>query len=208
MLVGGLLALAIAVAYTLSQRTTPETGSNRIQAVEFVAQLPGGKTLCQSGELVPPGSASLEFTVGTYGRAGPPVRATITRGGRPVAAGGVAAGWREGNHVRFPIEPAQHGVAGARVCLANAGAATLAIGGNPTPDFPARVNGAPARGRVHIVYLQAQRRSWWSRLSTIWHRFGLGKAPGLGSWTLALAVLLTLAAIGAAAALLIRGRDT
>jgi hypothetical protein len=203
-LIGGLVALAVAVAVTLAERGARQAGSNRIPAGQFVAQLPARKTLCQDGELVPGDSAGLKLTVGTYHRPGPPVRVTITRSGQPVADGGLAAGWTQGNHVRFPIAPVRRTTQGSRVCLTNAGPATLALGGSPTAELPARLDGRRTPGRVRIEYVRPGRESWWSLLPTVSYRFGLGKAPGLGAWTLALAVGLALSAIGAAAWLLAR----
>lgn len=172
---------------------------------EFVAQVPAGKRLCQAEELVPGDTHALQLTIGTYQRPGPPVVIDVTRGGRLLAGGGRAAGWTQGDHVRLPLVRSVPTTAGPEVCLTNSGPATLALGGSASVPPPARVDGIPQRGRVRIEYVRSGRESWWSLMPTIFHRFGLGKAPGLGSWTFVLAWGLVLAAAAIAGRLLWRG---
>ena len=43
-----------------------------------------------------------------------------------------------------------------------------------------------------MLYLRAGEESWWQLIPTLSERFGLGKAPLYGAWSLLLAALLLL----------------
>lgn len=74
----------------------------------------------------------------------------------------------------------------ARVCLVNRGPTPVELAGDRTP-----VLGSPANlGRqlfgddVRVVFLRPEEESWWQLAPRVADRFGLNKAPIIGSWTL------------------------
>ena len=93
--------------------------------------------------------------------------------------------------LRYPHGPSVY----TTLCLHVGGTDTVALAG---ANFTATtssvtVDGAPAVGRVSVSYLRPGRESWWQLLGTLDQRFGLGKAPIFGDWTLPVLALVALA---------------
>ena len=82
--------------------------------------------------------------------------------------------------------------------------APIAVAGRPGAGSRAgaKVDGKPLAALVSFVYRDRASESWWPRLGAIFDRFGSAKK--LGSWSLILALVLVLAAVGLALGLLWR----
>jgi len=190
-LVAGLVALAAAVAVTLSRAPVRQAGSNDVEATTFLRIVPvtGGRW-CQDGELLPDGTASARLWLQTTGHPGPAVRVTALAGGRTIASGTQAAGW-SGTRLAVALRPALRRDAVARVCVALAHGARVAIVGAPPRTEPA---GARLPAQMRIEYLRAGRTSWWAFAGTIADRMGLGHAWSGPTLALAVAALALAAA--------------
>ena len=55
-----------------------------------------------------------------------------------------------------------------------------------------------AGGRIRLEWLRAGEESWFARLPTVAHRFGLGKGIAIGSWLLVLAGVVLVGACATA----------
>jgi hypothetical protein len=183
----GAVIAALIVGLATSGRH--ETGSNQIAPQAYVATVDPGRRLCQSPELVPAGSGSLELNVGTYGRPGPPLEVMVGGNARGNRGGGYHDGW-----VRVPFagaaadrrrpEPAPD------VCVRNAGRTRIAVAGElAPPGQAARVAGRPAQGLVTLRWRSAHATTWWGDAGTVAERVTFGKAD-LGPWTPALLLVL------------------
>jgi hypothetical protein len=205
------LAVAVAAAVAglvidMSGRAPRTAGSDHASPTIFAATVPGHGTLCQPAAYLPDDAAQVQVLIGSYGRPLAGVRLTfLDSGGHVVASGRVPAGAHEGL-VLIPIRRVSHATA-STACLRNGGAGQLALGGEGGPVNPnsAVVNGSQQAGRMSLVYFRAGKESWWSLLPELTRRFGLGKAPFFGSWTLPLAALLLLGVWVATLRLLLRG---
>jgi hypothetical protein len=185
----GLAVLAVSIAATLPHALRRLLGSNDVRTlVGFEADPVRVLRLCQRDELLPRGTAAVRLSLSSGRRPGPAVRVSAIAGGRPVASGYRAAGWRQATLV-VPLRDAVARDVLARVCVA------IAAG----PPVNVAVTAAPGEGetRLRIDELHAGRDSWWSFLPTIVHRIGLGHAWSGPSVALVVA-LLTLAAVGLA----------
>ena len=201
-----LALVAIAVVVALSQRGDRRAGTNLVPVMGVPVELPGGGRACQVTRLVDD-AQRVELFVDAGGRRAPalavtfagPDGATVARGHRPAGAAQGA--------VVVPLDRRVNGnQLSATFCVRNEGGRRIALGGAPTaPDAAATVGGRPAGGVVAIAYLRPGRESWWDLLPTIASRFGVGKAPWFGAWTLPFATLLLLGAWGGAIRLLLRG---
>jgi hypothetical protein len=185
----GLAALAVSIAVTLPHASRRLLGSNDVRTlVGFEADPVRVLRLCQREELLPRGTAAVRLSLSAVRRPGPAVRVSAVAGGRQVAGGSRAAGWRQAALV-VPLRRIVARDVVARVCVA------IAAG----PPVNVAVTAAPGEGvtRLRIDELPAGRDSWWSFLPTIVHRIGLGHAWSGPSVALAVA-LLTLAAVALA----------
>lgn len=192
-------AVIAALATGLATSGLHSTGGNNVPPQRYVAVVGPGERLCQETEIVPPRSGSLELSVGTYGRPGPPLELSFA--GAPIGsrAGGYGDGW-----VRIPFGGvnADRGgsVAVPQVCVHNRGDHRLAVAGKPAfPDAAAGVAGEPSEGRVTLRWRAAQAATWWADAATIAQRVTRVKAD-LGPWTPL--VLLALVWVGAFALVL------
>jgi hypothetical protein len=202
----GLVIAAAAVAVALSESKERLAGSNNLSAPQFVATVPAGGQACQGGEFVPGEAARLRLLVGTFTKPTPPLEVAIRAPGRDPLRGRLAGGGAEG-YVEVPLDRTTSPVAGATVCVRNAGARRIVIGGFPTePEIAAGIGRRRAAGKMRLEYLRPGRESWWALAPTVAHRFGLGKADFLGDWTLAAAAVLLLSAWVLAVRLLVRPR--
>lgn len=193
---GAVIAVLIAGLATSGLHVT---GDNLQPPQRYVAVVAPGEQLCQRTEAVPAESGSLEFSVGTYGRPGPPLEVTLGGGTRGTRAGGYRDGW-----VRVPFRGAAAGRRAAvgvpAVCVRNAGDSRLAIAGKATfPDSAATVDGGASEGRVTLRWRAVRPSTWWADGAQVAQRVTFAKAD-LGTWTPL--VLLALMWIGAFALLL------
>src|SRR4051794_7724550 len=88
-LIGGVVLILAGLAVVLSHSGREQTGTNAIKRDSFVVVVPAGGTACQVDAL-PARTGRLELLIGTYGKPGPPVTATLQEGPRTLGAGRLA----------------------------------------------------------------------------------------------------------------------
>ena len=92
------------------------------------------------------------------------------------------------------------------VCVRNGGPKPLGLAGTPANASPkVKLNGKPVDALIRLEYRGADRVTWWSRVGAVARRFADGKASWVGSWTMWLALGLSLVAIVLGVVLLWRG---
>jgi hypothetical protein len=175
-------AVIAAIVVGLTTAGLHRTGGNMLPTNAFVATVPPGERLCQESEIVPPQSASVELSVGTYGRPGPPLEVSVGDSSTGRRNGGYGDGW-----VRVPYSgPAaarDEAQAVPRVCVRNAGDRRVALAGKAShPVEAARVGDTPAAGRVALRWRAAKPSTWWDDGAEVARRVTRGKAD-LGLWT-------------------------
>ncbi|HXA53601.1 MAG TPA: hypothetical protein VNV37_01885 [Solirubrobacteraceae bacterium] len=200
-----LLAAAGALALDMSGRAPRIAGTDHVSAAIFSVALPDGGTLCQPYMTLPSDAQRIEALIGTYGAPVPAISADfVGAGGRTLAAGALARGAREG-YVQVPLGRPRSSSAEGKLCLHVHARTKVVFGGEPSGGTAAAlVDGQPQPGRIDVVYLRPGRESWWQLLGALDQRFGLGKAPFFGDWTLPFAALALLGVWIAAVRLLAR----
>jgi hypothetical protein len=201
-LAGGLAIVLAAVAVLLSDRQPRMAGSNLVPDFGLLPELPAGKRLCQTEELVPAGAATVRVRIAAS-RAPGLLDLNVEAGGNRVTRGRVATTPGD-QFLTVPIEPVARTTDGARLCITNRGASPVALAGSDRIQPPAKADGGSLPGRVRVDYFRPGRESWWALIGTVVHRFGYGRADLLGSWTLFLALGLTMCAIAVAAVAVLR----
>jgi hypothetical protein len=202
-----LLALG-ALVLDMSGRAPRIAGTDHVSPAIFAAALPHGGTLCQPAMVLPADAQRMEMLIGTYGARVPAISADfVASDGTAVAAGGLAAGAREGN-IRVPLGYPHGATAEGTLCLHVGGAGKVVLGGETfTGSVVETVDGKPQPGRIDVVYLRPGRESWWQLLGALDERIGLGKSPIFGDWTLP-ALALALLGVWIATARLLAGELT
>lgn len=201
---GGVLLLA-AIATVLAHASSARTGTNGLRSTAVLGGSVGRVVVCQSAERLPAGTGAVQLSLSAARRAGPRVAVVASDGGAPVAHGTLAAGWR-GDAATVSLRPVTRTPRSVRLCVAIGAEATVVLRGQTTVDAsepPATTATSQLAGRLHVEYLGATQRSWWSRAPAIVTRLGFGHAIR-GAWVGLLALLLMLGAGGFALALLLR----
>lgn len=202
-------ALAVGIAAALSHAEVRRTGTNDVTLKGTVATLHAGHRVCQQGERLPAGTATLALTATRRGTPRPGLTLTLLDAAThaPVAAG-TATVWRD-QTATVPLRPRSVRERAVSVCLrmrdpgTAAGAAVTLFGGPASGVQSATVDGAQLGGRLRLDYLQAEARSWWSFAPTVVRRIGFGHGRSGPAGALAAALLL-LTSIALAAWLLVR----
>jgi hypothetical protein len=191
----GLVLTAAAIGTVLAGAPITVAGSNGVPLEQVLGYSRGGPIGCVKAGTLPPGTSALRLPVGA--NVGPRVSVSVFAGPRLVAHGVRAAGWGISETVTVPIKPLPRAIPEVRVCVA-IGRATEAV----------EVKGAVVRkltpgGRIvgyaerfRVEYLRAGPSSWWSLISSVAHRMGLGHAAS-GTWVvfLELALMIAVAAL-------------
>jgi hypothetical protein len=183
-----------ALVVEMSGRTQRISDTDHFNPVGFVGVVGGGQELCQSAMLLPEDVRAMRVLVGTYGSRVPAMAMRFLVDGRQVARGQIPAGGIQGN-VTLPVSyPHGPSVAGSLcVHVAHSPTKTVFAGDVFTPGpVSEQVNGKPQAGRIAVTFLRGPHESWWHLLPTLSRRFGLGKSPFFGDWTLPVAALLLL----------------
>jgi hypothetical protein len=190
-LAAALLAVVVVLVIDMSGRAPRTSGSDHTSPVVFAATVPGRGLLCQPDAYLPPDTASAKLLLGTYGRPSPELELSFyDSAGTVVASGRRPAGGPQGE-VTIPLSRAHREA--ERVCLRVGGSHVVAVAGEggPLDSLDETVNGVLRGGRISLVYFRPGKESWWDLLPTLSRRFGLGKAPFFGDWTMpAMALLL------------------
>jgi hypothetical protein len=198
----GVVALLIALGAALFTSKPRLAGTNNVRDPVFAAVVPGGQTVCQSGEGLPKDADRLRILVGTYGASMPPLGVSIDgpgahlRGRRP-------GGGPEG-YVFIPIPRTDKPAGGLRVCVRNGGARRIAIAGEAVQPVALLDGGRGTSGRLRLAWYRPGDENWFQLAGTVLHRFGYGNAPWFGGWLLVVGFLMLLAAGGVAVAAALR----
>jgi hypothetical protein len=119
-----------------------------------------------------PDTEIARLTVGTYGRPGPPLRATLEAPGHRSSA--VVSGYADNSQVSFELDPPERESEG-RLCLKNEGRVPVALLGTREQRTLARptttVRGDdPEEVDVAVTFLRGERESIASRLGEVLER--------------------------------------
>jgi len=181
------------------------TGGNDVLVAGTVDTLLAGHRLCQGGERIPAGTATVELSALRRGAPRPALDAELTSP-RGTRIGGGTAVWRSGS-ATVALRPPVARERPIRICLrlraGGAGARALLLGAPAERAGSATDDGQPLGGRFRVDYLPPRAQSWWAFAPTVVARIGRGH-PWSGSSVTLAAALLALLSIGLASWLLVR----
>lgn len=200
-----LLTALGAVALDMSGSAPRTAGSNHISTPVLAATVPAYGEMCEPVVSPPSDAARVQLLLASFGAPVPALQLRyMDASGGVIAQGRRAAGGAEG-FVTLPLRKTRARGVATRVCL-GVGSTKIALGGEggPASANSEMVNGVPQGGLVSLLYLRSGSESWWQLLPTLTHRFGLGKAPLFGDWTLPVFALALAGVWFGAARLLLR----
>jgi hypothetical protein len=184
----GIALIVTVIVITLGETPLVVAGENTNQKYGLT-EARGTPTVCQSGEEVPRATTAVRMS--SYAFTGPKVTATVEQGGHLISRGHVSSGWA-GGAVTVPMGGLTGGVKDATVCF------TFHLNKYETLTFTGAVvrEKGSRRGLVRTEYMRPGSKSWWSQVSEVARRMGLGRA-GSGTWNalLVLALMLGLTAV-------------
>jgi hypothetical protein len=182
-LAGALAVVVLVLVLVLGDRDVHLAGTNNVFDRFPVAALEPGDELCERNETVPADAASVRLSVEPGTSAGGPLRVRVLDEGRVVSRGEREGGW-SGDSVEVPIAAVPRTLAGAEVCVANGGDATLTLRGYGIEParLGFRLNGEQVDRQVRLAYLRAEPESWWSMAGVVAHRLGMGRGELFGGW--------------------------
>ncbi len=203
LIVGPLLVL-LAVLVLLSVGDRPLLGTNRVAPAAFFAVVPPRRAAVHRlaagrARRHRAGRRAHLDVAGRAARRDARARRTGGRRGRRTAA-------YESGDTYVRLATPLRGASRAVVCVRNGGPKPLGLAGTPANASPkVLVDGRPVDALIRLEYRGADRVSWWSRIGAVARRFADGKASWVGSWTMWLALGLSLVAIVLGVVLLWRG---
>ncbi|MGO9760188.1 MAG: hypothetical protein ACLP1Q_02865 [Solirubrobacteraceae bacterium] len=202
-LIGGLLAVAVALGLVLTHSPASVAATNRVQGAqnEPIASTSHGASYCQAHEVLPKGSSAIRIWLDAA--AGPRVSVVVSSDGHPITGGVRGSNWIGGS-VTVPLTPLSHAVSGVTVCASFQlrDETIIAQGRATSPAIAAHEGRRALRGRIWIEYLRPGTRSWASLAPEVMRNMGLGRATS-GTWIVYLALLLLVAVIGVSSNLVI-----
>jgi 4-amino-4-deoxy-L-arabinose transferase-like glycosyltransferase len=174
------------------------TGTNGVNALVTNPVLARGTTACQGGLNIPPGTARVQFAIGSDELAAPRLRVVLTAGGRRqvISARGAANDGGAVERVTVPVQGFAGGRTSARLC-ATVTSGTFAIAGTGVVQAlqpPETEGGKPTLLRMAVWYLPptGAKRSYVSELGDMFSRAALF-APGfVKPWLFALVFFVLL----------------
>jgi hypothetical protein len=200
----GLIAIVALLVLEMSGSGARMADSDHVSAPVFAATVPGGGTACQPIASAANDLSSVRLVIGTYGHPVPALSLRLTDAhGQLLAAGSLAAAPHEGEVV-IPVRRLADLSAASQACLHVGGSHNVVLGGEAGPGGSVTVNRKRQPGNISLIYLRQGKQSWWQLLPTLDTRFGLGKAPFFGDWTLPVLALLLAATWVAAIRLILR----
>jgi hypothetical protein len=196
----GLALVAIAVAVVLTRSPPTVAGTNSVPPLANLGYLHSNQMGCQSGETLPRDTSAIRVPLGSS--VGPRVTAKVLSGSQLVTAGARAAGWGPAETVTIPVARVPRTISNVSLCLA-VGPVTepVEVKGSGVPA--AQPNGRTGQGvKIGVEYLRAGGSSWWSLVSPVAHRMGLGHAAS-GTWIVYLELALMVGVVVLASRLLL-----
>jgi hypothetical protein len=202
-----LLAAVVAVTLTRSPPRVLRVGVPTGDAGDAgLAGGPGRVAVCQPDETLPAGTSGIRLA--TWAFYGAKIHVRVYSGSRVLTEGSRGPDWTS-DSVTVPVKPLQRSVSGVELCFGigpttqpvtllgihtTTGQAASARGRSEPTLAAATSTNAVLKGRVGVEYLGAGHGSWWSRVSSVAKRMGLGRAYS-GAW-IALLVAALMAAAG------------
>ncbi|CAB4921556.1 unannotated protein [freshwater metagenome] len=183
-----LAGIVAGLVLILAQREPRLAGSGTVAPAAFIGDVEPGGTTCMTVAAVPGGTARMRALIGTYGAPAARLSAELTAAGRVVASA-PATDHRTGI-TDFVLEPPlRRDVATVRVCIANEGAAKVAVAGAPSanPKLP---------GTPSFTWYRAGEQSGAALVPKVAQRAGAGRGAG-SAWLVLAFVLLVGAGVGA-----------
>lgn len=187
----GLAAIGVAIVLVISHRPPATAGGNGIAGKNYIElEAKDALSNCQTAGTIPRGTSALRLAIeGVY--FSPSVKVKIARDGHVIARGSHAPGGPAAPNVIVGLPALGQTVRGAQICTAvGPTVGPIRFSGEPASSS-SHVSNALQQAVLHVEYLRAGDRSWWSSLSAIGRRIGLGRAPG-GGWVAILVLLLML----------------
>jgi hypothetical protein len=200
----GLATTFLAIGIVLTQSPSIVLARNGVSATKAFGDPNAGVIICQGDERLPRNTTAIMLSVGAF--TGPKLSLEVFAGPRSVTSGSLGSGWA-GQTVTVPVRPVSHAVARVRICFESSplgSERTEVKGAHSKLRSSARTNfGKAVGGRVAITYLGAGHASWWTRISAVARRMGLGRAWS-GTWITLLVAALMLIATALVARLALR----
>lgn len=186
----GLAVVAALLLVLLLGQAQRRSGDNFVPEWGPSVELTGGRSHCESDQLIPGDTGALNLAIGTYGQPTPRVDVTArSPDGGLITRGTAPAGQREGR-LLVPVKRVPDTIGPATVCIRAApGGRTVLYGRD---------------GRVRLAWMRPGTESRLSMLPTIAHRIGLAKLNPFGPWLLLVLALLLAAAWAIALRLVVR----
>jgi hypothetical protein len=190
----------LSALYCLSPRFY-YTGTDSVEAFEYLAPTPAHVPLCVPDLELPAGTAFVRLRLISPTRARPSLHLLLNVGSRSIRSDlpPTQAAPNRISNADFPIQrtPASPAASPASLCVSSDGA--VKWGGTPLPQpgaSPPTLNGARLSARLAIWYLppSGSRRSYLQRASEIFARASLFRPGIVGAWTYPLLLFLVLPA--------------
>ena len=202
-LVAGLALLVLALVIVLAQSPPRVLGSNAVPVLSAVGYLEGGAKGCEQGGTMPSGTSAIRLSFGS--NIGPTVAVKAYAGSSLVTEGSRGSGWGIAETVTVPVRRLARTTSGSEVCV-SLGPVTEPVEVHGAVLQTRTAGGSTRRVERYRVEYLAGSGSWWSRISEVARRLGLGHSPG-GTWVVFLELLLMLAAAVIAVRLVLRATD-
>jgi hypothetical protein len=204
---GAVLAVFAAIAGVVLTRSGVRlAGTNGVPNNQWVVELRPGTQACQTTVLLPKGGAGVRVFVGTFGRPGPRLVATVrTPSGRVVRRGSLPAGYPDGRWQVVRFRPLEGSSRADSVCLSTGAKAALAGVADPNVDNRSRllVGGKEQAADMSLQTVLQAKESLLGLVPTIFRRASLFRPGWVGPWTYYAALIVLLLTIAGAIAALV-----
>lgn len=198
-----IVATLVGLAVNMSGSAPRLAGDDHVRwpAILLGDAVNGGGRVCVTGLILPDDAERMVMTIGNVVAAPFPlarITARFSAAGRTVTSGVLRVGATPGEFVSIPLRYPHGASVVGTLCLHVGGHRALHFGGEPVPiaaQSGTTVDGVAQTARPSILYYRPGSESWWQLLGALDFRFGLGKSPIFGDWTLPLLVL-AMAALG------------
>ncbi|MGE4425286.1 MAG: hypothetical protein AB7G37_02405 [Solirubrobacteraceae bacterium] len=209
-LLGVVAVGVIAALLALTWRTTTDAFSLNAPPSAVAVELEPGQEVCQGPIRVPRGGAfrAVRVPLSTPDGPGPEVDATVRKGDRMLATGGIVGGYADG--ALPPIRLSRTvGVTGVTLCLRNAGNVDMGVYGTAGAAVPySRVRVGDERPPVDLALrFERPERSLASAVPDIVRRMALFRAVRVPGGIYAGAIVLLVVAGVAALVVMLRRLD-
>jgi hypothetical protein len=197
-----LLATVVGLAIDMSGSAPRLAGDDHVffPPFELADRVNGGSSVCVRGLVLPSDTARMVMTIAfveppQVPLALPRIVADFGDSAGKRVAHGVLTGAAPGEEVSIPLRYPHGPTTAGTLCLHVAGRRALYLGGTamPAAESGTTIDGVAQTARPAILYYRPGSESWWQLLTTLDFRFGLGKSPIFGDWTLPVLVLVALA---------------